>query len=443
MKERGDLVQAVPVNSVLANEDSRMGQSRLAWLVCFVGSLFFFYEFIQMNMFNAINTHLMRDFNLDASELGSLSATYFLANVAFLLPAGIILDRFSTRKVMLISLSICVLGTFLFGLVESTALAALCRFFTGIGSAFCFLSNVRLATRWFPAQRIALVTGLIVTMAMIGGMVAQAPLTYLVDAVGWRKALFIDAGLGVIVIALIAFIVRDYPSHYHAQAADDKVALTKIGFLSTAKLAFLNYRNWLCGIYTCLMNLPIFILGGFMGTMFLSNVHHIDHTRASFVTMMIFLGTIFGSPLVGWLSDRIGLRKPPMIIGAILSILTVLILIYAENVSMGTLMLCFFLLGLFTSSQVISYPVVSESNSRLLTAMCVSCVSLTTIGGGALFEPVFGWLMDYHWNGVMADGVPLFTAGDYQFAMLLFPIGFAVSLATTYFIRETHCKTEQ
>lgn len=439
MNQRGDPVQAVGVNTGTMNEIET--ESKLAWLVCFIGSLFFFYEFIQMNMFNAINTHLMRDFNLDASELGSLSATYFLANVAFLLPAGIILDRFSTRMVMLISLSICVLGTFLFGIVESTGLAAICRFFTGIGSAFCFLSNVRLATRWFPAKRIALVTGLIVTMAMVGGMVAQAPLTYLVEALGWRHALFIDAGLGLVVLLLIFSVVRDYPADMHSQAMVDRKELSNIGFFSTAKSAFLNYRNWVCGIYTCLLNLPIFILGGFMGTMFLTNVHHIEHKQASFVTMMIFVGTIIGSPLVGWLSDKIGKRKPPMIVGAILSIITVFVLIYAQNVTMATLMLCFFLLGLFTSSQVISYPVVSESNSRLLTAMCVSCVSLTTIGGGALFEPVFGHLLDYHWSGALVDGVPLYTPADYQFAMWLFPIGFTISLLATYLIRETHCKT--
>jgi hypothetical protein len=50
--------------------------------------------------------------------------------------------------------------------------------------------------------------------------------------------------------------------------------------------------------------------------------------------------------------------------------------------------------------------------------------------------------MDYHWSGALVDGVPLYTAGDYQFAMWLFPIGFAIALAATYFIRETHCKTE-
>lgn len=414
----------------------------LPWVVCFIGSLFFFYEFIQMNMFNAINTSLMHDFHLSAEQLGNLSATYFLANVAFLLPAGMILDRFSTRTVMLTSLTICVLGTYLFSEAESTLLAAIFRFFTGIGSAFCFLSNVRLATRWFPANRIALVTGLIVTMAMVGGMVAQWPLTYLVDAVGWRKALAIDSALGVLVIGMIWYFVQDYPPSSRDQATKDKKAIADIGFFSTMYLAFLNYRNWLCGLYTCLLNLPLFILGGFIGTMYLMNVHHITHEQAARVTSMIFLGTIFGSPFMGWLSDRIGLRKPPMVAGAILSIGVIFILMYSQDLSMSALTVTFLLLGFFTSSQVVSYPVVSESNPSLLTAMSVSCVSLTVIGGGALFEPRFGRLLDMHWSGKIVDGLPVYSVADFRFAMWIFPIAFFIALIATYFIRETHCKNE-
>lgn len=414
----------------------------LPWLVCFAGSLFFFYEFIQMNMFNAINTALMQDFGLNSGQLGGLSATYFLANVTFLLPAGMILDRFSTRKIMLVSLSICVGGTYLFAMAKSVPLLAMCRFLTGIGSAFCFLSNVRLATRWFPPQRIALVTGLIVTMAMAGGFVAQKPLTQLVVAFGWRHALTLDASLGLVIIAMIWVFVRDYPPHKKAKATKDRKALHRLGFWKATEMAFLNYRNWLCGIYTCVLNLPLFILGGFMGTMFLMTVHNISHTEAASITGMLFLGTIVGAPFVGWLSDRIELRKPPMMVGAMVSTLVMLVIMLVTGMPVPALKALFFLLGFVTSSQVISYPVVSESNSPLLTATCVSCVSLTCIGGGALFEPVFGWLVDWHWTGKMAGNLPAYTVGDFQFAMWIFPIGFLIGLAVTYFIRETHCKNE-
>lgn len=434
-------IEGIEVGQV--EEATSSSSTSTAWLVVFVASLFFFYEFIQMNMFNAINASLMKDFHLNAHQLGTLSSFYFIANVVFLMPAGMILDRFSTRKVVIAALSVCVVGTYAFAMSTSVPIATVCRFLTGIGSAFCFLSCVRLASRWFPANRLALITGLIVTMAMIGGMVAQTPLTLLVEHYGWRHALVIDAGLGLLVLGLFWTFVADYPPNMAHKAAADKEALNALGLAHALKTAFLTLRNWFCGLYTCLLNLPLFILGGLLGSMFLQRAHGLTATSASLVTSMLFMGTIFGSPFMGWLSDRIGLRKPPMIIGAFLSIFVMLGIMYLPVHSVGGLMLLFLLLGFVTSTQVISYPVVAESNTRLLTATCVSVVSLTTIGGGAVFEPVFGKLMDMHWNGVMENGVPVYTSGDFHFAMWLFPIGFAVSFIAALFIKETHCKKPQ
>ncbi len=83
----------------------------LPWLVVFSAALFFFYEFIQMNMTSSLAPYLMQSFNIDATHLGNLSATYFYSTILFLLPAGQILDRVSTRKVILTALMICILGT--------------------------------------------------------------------------------------------------------------------------------------------------------------------------------------------------------------------------------------------------------------------------------------------------------------------------------------------
>lgn len=68
------------------------------WLVCFAASLFFFYEFIQMNMFNAISQDLMKEFGLSGESLGYLSSTYLFADVVCLFPAGMLLDRFFSKK---------------------------------------------------------------------------------------------------------------------------------------------------------------------------------------------------------------------------------------------------------------------------------------------------------------------------------------------------------
>jgi len=327
-----------------------------------------FYEFIQMNMFNAISGVLMQDFNLDATELGKLSAYYFYANILFLFPAGMILDRLSTRKVILVALSICVAGTFAFSLSTSIVLASVFRFCTGIGSAFCFLSAIRLATRWFPANRMALVSGLIVTMAMAGGMVAQTPLTVLSDTLGWRHALMVDASLGLIIVLMVFLLVRDYPVERAQEHLQNREQLRLLGYWRTIRLSFLRRQNWLCGIYTSLLNLPIFLLGGIWGAQYLERVHHITDTHASYVTSMLFLGTIIGSPMMGWLSDRMGRRRRPMILGAIVSLITIWIIIVSTNLSFSGLLVIFLAIGFVTSTQIISYPLVTESYSKLLSA---------------------------------------------------------------------------
>ena len=413
--------------------------SSRSWLVCFIASLFFFYEFFQMNMLNAISHTLMQTFNLTTTEFGKLSAYYFYANIIFLLPAGQILDRISTRKVILTALLTCVLGTIAFALAPDITIAKTARFVTGIGSAFCFLSCVRLASHWFPARRLALLTGLIITMAMLGGMTAQTPLTILTNFFGWRHAILIDAALGGLFLVLIFIFVKDYPPHYQEQHQQQRQQLSEIGYWKSLRISYLSIQNWLCGIYTCLLNLPIFILGGFLGNQYLVYIHHISYTQASVISGMLFFGTVFGAPIMGWFSDLIGLRRVPMILGAIIALMIMLLIMFLPNLGFYPLLLLFFALGFITSSQVVSYPTVAENNSKFLTATSVSVVSLSVISGGAIFDPLFGWLIDLHAK-TLGQVTPTYTAADFQFAIWLLPIAFVVGLTAALLVRETYCK---
>lgn len=424
------------------NSTPIVNHSLRPWLVCFVAALFFFYEFIQMNMLNAISHLFMPAFNLTATQFGKLSAFYFYSTLIFLFPAGIILDRVSTRKVILSALTLCIIGTFLFAGATSFWMACFSRFLAGIGSAFCFLSCVRLASRWFPAQRMALVIGLIVTMAMSGGMVAQTPLTLLTNAVGWRQAIAIDGSLGILIAILIWFVVRDYPTNYRELREEQQKQLFEMGYWQCMRRSYLNLQNWLNGIYTCLMNLPIFVLGGFLGNQYLVRVHDLSFSQASYVSSFLFLGSIIGSPTMGWVSDRMRLRQRPMLIGAILSIVLILFIMNYNTATLSMLMILFFLLGFITSTQVITYPTVTESNSRLLTATSVSVVSFSVISGGAIFDPLFGWLIDLHAHTDTLVRSITYSAADFRFAIWMLPAMFFVALIAALFIRETYCRRQ-
>ena len=92
--------------------NGEMNSSLLPWIVCFSATMFFFYEFIQGNMFASIAANIMQDFHIQADKMAYLSSIYYLSNVIFLFVAGMVLDRFSIKNTILVAMLFCVLSTF-------------------------------------------------------------------------------------------------------------------------------------------------------------------------------------------------------------------------------------------------------------------------------------------------------------------------------------------
>lgn len=416
--------------------------SSRAWLVCLVISLFFFYEFVQLNIFNSIASDIQAAFGLSSTKVGYLASMYFYGNFLMVIPAGMLLDRYSTKTIALLAMLLSTSATIVFSTTHSFELAAVCRFLAGMGAGFCFLSCIRLASRWFTADRLAFVTGVIVTMAMLGGMVAQTPMAILSGMVGWRHAMLSNGFLGLVIIALIFLVVRDCPKVEDGQVQEEHQHLQKYGVLQSLMYVVRNKNNWLGGMYTMLMNLPIFILGALWGMVYLERVHGITHAQASYVASMLFVGVIFGSPAFGWFSDKIHSRRMPMFIGAVTSLIIVLPILYVPHLSVATLLVLFFLLGFLTSSQVISYPAIAELNPIELTASAVSIISIVIMASGIIVQPLTGWLIGLHWDHTMANGQPVYLTSDFMWAMLIMPVCFVISFFIALGIKETGCRSE-
>ena len=425
--------------SLVDLEGSHCRKGFLAWLVCLSAGLFFFYEFFQLNLFDVINQPLRHDFNLDAAQLSWMSSTYLWADICFLLPAGVILDRFSTRYVILTALTVCIIGTIGFALTNSFILACFFHFLSGIGNAFCFLSCVVLVAHWFPPRRQALVIGLLVTMAFAGGMMAHTPLAYLNEHYGWRNSLLIDGAVGVVFLIWIFFIVQDKPK-------DTELSLSPItlqALMQSFLKVLVNRQNWYAGLYTSLLNLPIMVLCALWGASYLKVVHNLSEMAASNVVSLIFIGSIIGCPLVGWLSDTQGRRKPLMIAGAMATLVTVLPLFLNNALTQFQLSWIFFTLGLVTSTQVISYPLIAESNAEQNTGSATAVASVIIMGGAGVAQVLFGWLMQHHATQQQIGSVAIaYNTSDFQYAMWMFPLAAVFALLAIGLTRETNCKNQ-
>jgi len=278
---------------------------------------------------------------------------------------------------------------------------------------------------------------------MLGGLVAQAPFAMLTSVVGgFRNALYLDALLGLAIIVTVFFIVQDRPPDAQEEAHHEHQKMKELGVWGCIKLASLNPQNWLGGLYTALMNLPVFILGGLWGVLYLIDVHHLPEDQAHFAATIFFLGVIAGSLLFGWYSDHIERRVLPMVIGAIFSLIVILVLMFVPNLPEWLVITLFTLIGFATSSQVLTYPTIAELNPIYLTSTAVSIDSLCIMASGFIIPPMFGWLMEYAGGHEIVNGMAVYTAQNYNLAMLVIPVSFVVALLLTYLIRETYCRAQ-
>jgi len=414
-----------------------------AWVVCLSVALFFFYDFIQMMMCNSLSVSLMRDFSIDATKLGYLSSSFLLSDVLFLFPAGLILDRVSIRKVTVLMLSLSIIGTFGLAMTTSFQMACAFRFIAGIAHAFCFLCCILLAARWFPPKKQAFVIGIIITIAMLGGLVAQTPLSLLSDSIGWRNALLYNTVLGLGVLFLVWWNVSDSPKDQEQSNKEYRKELSEMGFLKSLSCALSNVQNWFYGIYTGLLNLPIMLLGALWGVLYLTQVHNVPHTKATMITSMIYIGTIVGAPVMGWISDVLMMRRLPMIIGAMLSLVVFVSIIHGPHWSVSSLLILFFVLGFVTSAQVISYPAIGESNPKAVSGTSMGLASCLIMGLGGASQPFTGWLLDKNWDGTMVNGIPYYTQHTFNLALSTITVGIVIGLIMSFLVKETFSKTSK
>ena len=402
------------------------------WLVWLLGASFFFYKYL-VQVSPSVMTHdLMHAFNVNGIGLGNLSACYFYAYLCMQIPVGMLLDKFSPRYLTAFAIFICSFSTFVFSETNSLMMACLSRAFIGFGAAFAAVSCFKSDSLWFPPQRFALISGMCMTAAMLGAVGGQAPLSLLVQDYGWRVSLKIVAWIGIALSVLYIAIIRDkQPSSPSTQSEKSVISFSQL---------FKNKQAWLLSIYSGLAFAPVSVFGGLWGVPFLQQAYALSASQAALAVSWIFIGFAVGAPLLGWLSDSMGKRKPIMMFGTLLALISLILVIYGLSFPKGIIGLLLFLFGFGASGFFISFAMIKEVFPLFLTATVLGFMNTFDSICEAISEPFVGIFLDAGWDGKIHQGVHQFSTGGYQLALSLLPIYLIIAAGVLWFIKETHCK---
>lgn len=410
------------------NENQNLSKS---WLVVMTATAFFFYSFIQMTLFSTqeMKGYFMETLSItDANQFGVFAGMFLNACVLFLIPFGILLDKLSVKKLILGMLALATLSTIALAFTSNLTVAMILRFITGAAHCVAFMAPLRLAPRWFPSKRLAFAVGILITFAIAGGLVSQTPMYWAVTAFGGKTTMLANGILGIVIFVLIALFVKDYPAGYEAEKSTESA----LPLLKSLALALKNAQNWLAGIYIGLLNLSVLLLGAIWGTNYL--VFKNPELSSEIITSiigMIFIGTMIGTPVWGWFSDRLKNRKRTMLAGAVLSFLIMLLVMLVSNPGAGLLYVLFLLMGFTTAAQTIGYPVIAESNDEKVIGTANGFSAVLIMGMAAIAQPLFGALV----NSFGGE-----TFESYSKAIVLMPASFAIALLCALILKESFKK---
>jgi MFS family permease len=127
------------------------------------------------------------------------------------IPAGMALDRFGAKRLIVFGSFMTGTGNLLVALAEQLPLAVAGRMIVGFGDAFVFISMVRLINGWVSGPKATRYTQLFANFGQLGQIFSAIPFAYLLGFAGWAPAFGLIASLGFVAACLAITAIKDEP----------------------------------------------------------------------------------------------------------------------------------------------------------------------------------------------------------------------------------------
>ncbi len=402
--------------------------------VCAIAGLFLVFEFTLQVSPSVMTQFFMKEFEVDALVIGTALSAYYYSYSSMQLIGGYCFDHFGSKRTLAVAIFVCALGTTFIATAHSVWLLSVGRFLTGLGSACAYVGLLFLGRQWFAAKYFFIVVGVTQFLGCAGAVLGQGPAALLVNAFGWRGTLVGLSIVGYLLTLLAYFFVRDYTG-----ADTKKTVKEKIPTSVRLKFIFSEAQIWIVGAYAFFIFLPIVCFAALWGVPFLQKFYQMSTAMAALACSMVWIGMGLGSPLAGWISERIASRNIPLWGGAVLGVVTTLLILFVP-MSLFWLLVMLFLFGAATAGQSLSFNVINDITPHRFLGATMGLNNLLIVISGAIAQPLVGIFLRYGWDHSILEGVPQYSIQNYQHALLILPISCAIAaLIGKFAIVETRC----
>jgi len=393
----------------------------IAWFFCVV---FYFMQYALRSAPGVMMPELSAAFARDVVGVSALVGLYYYSYSLFSIVIGAALDRLGGKAVIPGGIVMVAVGAALFGL-GSVETAQIGRLLQGAGSACAFIGATYLATRGFPPRYLATAIGFTQCFGMLGGAAGQFAVGRLIHGViTWQQFWWVS-GLAILVIAVLVLVAT--PKDHDGTVASRGSWLT---MFTPYKEVLSNPQSYLCGFCAGLLFLPTTIGDMIWGIPFLHTGLHVSYAEAVNRASMVPLGWVIGCPLLGYLADRLGQRKPVLIGGALLMLVSGAGIFFLPT-GVAPPYILGLLLGIGSGAAMLPYTVIKEVNSDNVKGSATGAINFLVFTFSACLTPLYGKLLAHISGGGTMDMAVFRAAGVWLLG------GIVIAIVLALFLRET------
>lgn len=419
--------------------------ARIRWSIYAILAAAYILVFFHRIAPAVVSADLMQAFGATGAALGSLAAMYYYIYTVMQIPAGVLADTLGARISVTLGNAVSGVGSILFGMADTFWEASVGRTLVGLGVSVVFVGLMKSNTLWFRDRDYGFISGLTLLLGNVGAILAAGPLAGMLTLWSWR-AVFVALGVIALGLAVLSWIgVRNTP---------EDAGFPSIREMDGQSRHEGRQQHWwhdLIGVMVTRRVWPGFWINlGMTGSMlaflglwaipFLRDLHGLERSTASLYTSTALAGFACGALFCGWFSDRMGYRKPLLVMGTLLYGLAWLGIVYA-NWAPGVLGMAWFaLMGFSCGSFILTYAGAKEVVIPALSGMAIALVNTGVFLGAAILQPLFGWTVDLGWNGVMVNGVRVYGSADYHAGFFLMLGCVVLAIVASAFFHETRCR---
>jgi sugar phosphate permease len=194
---------------------------------------------------------------------------------------------------------------------------------------------------------------------------------------------------------------------------------------------FRNPQSIMCGLIAGLLFIPTTIFDMVWGVRYLQEAHGFDYGEAVMRSSTVPFGWIIGCPLLGFISDRMGRRKPVIAVSALVLLVCLAWILFGPHELLPPYLVGL-IAGVSSGAAMIPYTIIKEANPANMAGTATGVINFLNFTLSALLGPAFSGLLSR-----ASAGAATRTLEHYQTTFQPLLVGVAIAIVLTFFLRET------